>query len=163
MLKLVGKMVFTEQAWEKQLFNNGVLGFHCEETRQHSSQTPFVHSRATSLTESLSSSFHLKPPKFANNCRTKVKVFAIRRRRAYRSSETYVLLEPGQDEKFVTEEELRAKLKGRLENWPGKSLPPDLARFDSIDDAVSYLVKSVCELEIKGDVGSVQWYQVRLE
>lgn len=91
------------------------------------------------------------------------KTLAARRRRSNIETDTYVLMEPGKSEEFVNEEELRDKLKGWLENWPGKALPPDLARFEDTDDAVEYLVKSVCELEIDGDVGSLQWYQVRLQ
>ncbi|KAL0014747.1 hypothetical protein SO802_001816 [Lithocarpus litseifolius] len=66
-----------------------------------------------------------------------------------------VTLGEGQEERFVSEEELKTKLKDRLENWPGEALPPDLARFENIVDAVLFLVKFVCELEINGNVGSI--------
>ncbi|KAG6530510.1 protein CHLORORESPIRATORY REDUCTION 7, chloroplastic-like [Zingiber officinale] len=105
----------------------------------------------------------LRVPQTLSHENLHVKVCAVRRRRAYRQSDTYVLMEPGKSEEFVSEDELRVRLKGWLQNWPYKALPPDLARFDSIDDAVSHLVRSVCELEIDGEVGSIQWYQVQLE
>ncbi|NP_001143831.1 uncharacterized protein LOC100276610 [Zea mays] len=90
-------------------------------------------------------------------------VCATRRRRADIQSDTYVLMEPGMDEAFVSREELEERLKGWLKNWPRDTLPPDLARFGTVDEAVSYLVRSVCVLEIDGDVGSVEWYQVQLD
>ncbi|ERN07524.1 hypothetical protein AMTRI_Chr10g1530 [Amborella trichopoda] len=126
-------------------------------------QVPFRRSMPGSYVTRLDCMVDLELPKAIRNGKHFVQVKAIRRRRAYLQTDTYVLMEPGKSEEFVSEDELKTRLKAWLENWPGEELPPDLARFKDIDDAVSHLVKSVCELEIDGDVGSIQWYEVRLE
>nr|XP_023901128.1 protein CHLORORESPIRATORY REDUCTION 7, chloroplastic isoform X4 [Quercus suber] len=138
MLKITGKLAM-EGALEKQLFINGIQNLSCKEARQHI-RSPSIHSRPVDVTAYWNSSVHPKLPKMSSNNRHALK-----------------------EERFVSEEELKAKLKDRLENWPGEALPPDLARFENIDDAVLFLVKSVCELEIDGNVGSIQWYEVRLD
>ncbi|KAJ7555467.1 hypothetical protein O6H91_05G039500 [Diphasiastrum complanatum] len=81
----------------------------------------------------------------------------------YEDIDTYVLIEPGQDEEFVSLEELKGRLHKWLKSWPTKELPLDLSRYDSLEEAVEYLVRSVCELDLGGGLGSVQWFEVRLE
>ncbi|KAG0558495.1 hypothetical protein KC19_10G032600 [Ceratodon purpureus] len=81
----------------------------------------------------------------------------------YGDSDTYVLMEPGEDEQFVTGEELQEKLKKWLQEWPGEELPVDLSKFKNVDDAVQFLVNAVCELDLGDGQGSLQWYEVRLD
>ncbi|KAK3032564.1 hypothetical protein RJ639_036803 [Escallonia herrerae] len=152
-----------EGAMEKQLLNNLTPSFTWKNASRIDSKAPFMQTRARRSTQCLSFSVYTRLPKIPSRCRNLIRISASRRRRANVETDTYVLMEPGENEEFVSEEELRAKLKGWLEKWPGKALPPDLARFETTDDAVSYLITSVCELEIYGDVGSIQWYQVSLE
>ncbi|KAI4352464.1 hypothetical protein L6164_006714 [Bauhinia variegata] len=156
------KLVAMEGILQTHLFNNGLLRLRCKEAVKCNFFGNLI-TQTTLPSEYFSSSVHHKLPELASDSRGTVKVCARRRMRANERSETYVLLEPGEEEKFVSEEELKATLKGWLENWPGKELPPDLARYETVDDAVSFLVRSVCELQIDGDVGSVQWYEVRLD
>uniref|UniRef100_A0A6N2LQI3 Chlororespiratory reduction 7 n=1 Tax=Salix viminalis TaxID=40686 RepID=A0A6N2LQI3_SALVM len=151
MLRVPGSALSMEIAFHRQLLNNKADSFNCNNITRKRSSSPFVQASSADIADSFSS-IHLKLLNLMN-----------RRGDSVKKTGTYVLLEPGEDEKFVSEEELRATLKGYLESWPGPTLPLDLAKFETLDDAASFLVSSVCELEIDGDVGSVQWYEVRLE
>ncbi|KAK2663264.1 hypothetical protein Ddye_001838 [Dipteronia dyeriana] len=165
MLRVAVKTVSMEGVTlNNQLLRDKLHSFNSKnESRQHT-LAPFVQACSLAVTENLIFSLNSPQPKIASHQIVAVKVCATRRRRiAYSRTETYVLLEPGKEEMFVTEEELNARLTYWLENWPGKALPRDLARFATIDEAVSFLITSVCELELEGDVGSLQWYEVRLE
>eukprot|EP00262_Sarcandra_glabra_P009534 TRINITY_DN23949_c0_g1_i1.p1 TRINITY_DN23949_c0_g1~~TRINITY_DN23949_c0_g1_i1.p1 ORF type:complete len:166 (+),score=22.69 TRINITY_DN23949_c0_g1_i1:57-554(+) len=163
MLKVVNNLILMEGAVKIQLFSNGVQNLYCKQIWRHHTQTPFFILRPESIAAHTSSLAYVKLPKIARHEKHPVEVHAIRRRRADIQTDTYVLMEPGKSEEFVSLDELKDRLKGWLQNWPGNALPTDLARFKTIDDAISHLVKSVCELEIDGEVGSIQWYEVRVD
>eukprot|EP00240_Pyramimonas_obovata_P010337 CAMPEP_0118927252 /NCGR_PEP_ID=MMETSP1169-20130426/4762_1 /TAXON_ID=36882 /ORGANISM="Pyramimonas obovata, Strain CCMP722" /LENGTH=81 /DNA_ID=CAMNT_0006868983 /DNA_START=325 /DNA_END=570 /DNA_ORIENTATION=- len=80
----------------------------------------------------------------------------------YEEESTYVLLVPGVDEVFVTPEELLAKLEDTLKNWDGP-WPQDLQKFTDPSAAANFLMGSVCELDLGGTLGTLQWYSVRLD
>lgn len=81
----------------------------------------------------------------------------------YETEDTFVFLAPDSEEEFLSKEELLAKLRATLGDWPASELPPDLARFDSLEEAASFLLDSACELDLGSGRGSLQWFSVRLE
>lgn len=75
--------------------------------------------------------------------------------------DTYVVLPPDMQEKFVTQPELEQLLHNLLADIQD-DLPYDLKNLRNIDEQVQRLVKTACDLDC-GDRGLWQWYVVRLE
>jgi hypothetical protein len=77
------------------------------------------------------------------------------------SEDHFVLLEPGQPERILSAEDLRAHLMPLLASHP-EALTPDLTKLNTPQAQVQALVDSTCELDL-GPGKSLQWYAVRLE
>ena len=77
-----------------------------------------------------------------------------------RELDNYVVLVPGESEKFLTHEETLLWLKSWLNNFD--TLPSDLACKTSLEVAAQHLLDTACDLEIKPGL-SIQWYAVRME
>lgn len=74
--------------------------------------------------------------------------------------DAYVVLEPNQDEQFLTPEELLEKLKRVLQQQ--EELPRELQKFDSLEAQAKHLMETSCEFDVApGEY--LQWYVVRLE
>lgn len=76
-------------------------------------------------------------------------------------SDTFVLLEPDQDEQFLSRSELLEKLTALLSQRQD-DLPRDLQRFSALAEQAEYLLDTSCELDM-GPGAFLQWYVVRLE
>ena len=75
--------------------------------------------------------------------------------------DNFVVLEPNQQEQFLTANELLEKLKVVLAQEQ-QQLPHELQSFSSIEEQANYLIDSSCELVLKPGQ-YLQWYAVRLE
>ena len=75
--------------------------------------------------------------------------------------DTYVVLPPDMQEKFVTQPELEQLLHDLLVDIQD-SLPHDLQSLKTIPEQVQRLLKTACDLDC-GDRGTWQWYAVRLD
>lgn len=76
-------------------------------------------------------------------------------------SDTYVLLEPDQEERFLSAAELLEKLRSVLVNHQN-DLPRDLQRFSTVEEQAQYLLETSCEFDVAPGQ-YMQWYAVRLE
>ena len=75
--------------------------------------------------------------------------------------DNFVVLEPNQQEQFLTAKELLEKLKVVLAQAQ-QQLPSELQSFSSIEEQANYLIDTSCELVLKPGQ-YLQWYAVRLE
>ena len=75
--------------------------------------------------------------------------------------DAYMVLEPDQEEQFMTPEELLLKLENILENCQA-DLPRDLQRFPTVPEQAKYLMNTSCEFDVAPG-HYLQWYIVRLE
>jgi hypothetical protein len=73
----------------------------------------------------------------------------------------FVVLMPGEEEVFMTPDELLEKLKGILREHQD-NLPRDLQRFDALDDQARHLRDTCCDFDLQPGE-AMQWYVVRLE
>ncbi len=76
--------------------------------------------------------------------------------------DTYVVLPPDMQERFVTQPELEELLQDLLADIQPQDLPTDLQNLTTINEQVQRLVKTACDLDC-GDRGLWQWYVVRLD
>ncbi|WP_432810926.1 chlororespiratory reduction protein 7 [Pantanalinema sp. GBBB05] len=76
-------------------------------------------------------------------------------------SDTFVVLEPGQAEQFLSTAEMLDKLKGILAERQD-DLPRELQQFTAIDKQAQYLLDTSCEFDVAPGQ-FLQWYAVRLE
>ncbi|MEL6135947.1 MAG: chlororespiratory reduction protein 7 [Cyanobacteria bacterium J06628_6] len=77
------------------------------------------------------------------------------------SEDMFVLLVPGDEEVFLTPDELLTKLKDLLADRQDR-LPRDLQKFDAVADQARHLRDTACEFEVEQGT-AWQWYGVRLE
>lgn len=76
--------------------------------------------------------------------------------------DTYVVLPPDMQERFVTQPELEQLLQDLLTDIHHQDLPTDLQSLTTVNERVQRLVKTACDLDC-GDRGIWQWYVVRLD
>jgi hypothetical protein len=79
----------------------------------------------------------------------------------YQKEEMFVVLMPGEEEVFMTPDELLEKLKGILRDRQD-NLPRDLQQFDALEDQARHLRDTSCDLDLNPGE-AMQWYVVRLE
>lgn len=75
--------------------------------------------------------------------------------------DAYMVLEPDQEEQFMTPEELLTKLEGILQDCQA-DLSRDVKRFPTISEQAKYLMNTACEFDVAPG-HYLQWYIVRLE